>query len=234
MEANQMNESKPKKKKGSKLWPIVGVLTAGALIVWVFSSNLFGIREKSVDLLRKIPIVNNIVKSPSETNLYASMTREELIAKVESLNSQLTQSQTDLAEAQEKFSTTAKEMDRLQKVEQQQISFKKEKEAFDKMIAAKDPAAYKSFYERIEPETAKELYKQAVGSVAQSTLEKKYLADITAMKDKAAAAALEDMVGTNLDLVVNILRKLDKDKTGSILSIMETTKAAEVLKRMTP
>ncbi len=228
------NDKGKKKKKGGAFKTILMTLVIGLVAFWIFNSNVFKIKEKTIDALRKVPVVNNIVKDPNEVDEYANMTREELIAKIESLNSQVKKSQSTITEEQEKNTTSQEEIDRLKAVENEQLQILADKAEFDRMIATNDPASYKAFYEKVNPDTAKELYKQVVNTVQQTATQKKYLNDITAMKDKAASAVLEQLVDTDLDLVVYILKNLDKDKTGSILSTMDPVKSAVVIKRMSP
>ena len=54
------------------------------------------------------------------------------------------------------------------------------------------------------------------------------------MKKDAAAKVLEEMIGTDMDLVVRILNNIGAEKRGAILGAMEPANAAAAAKQMAP
>lgn len=241
---DKKNEFKPNKKDGFKpgkrsKGPIVAVIVivmlvaAAAVLLYM---NIFRIRDMTYDLLRKVPIVGSLVPEAEETpeDKYAGMTMDEFAAKNQSLERELERLRAELSDSQTKNDLYVREIARLSEFEGMQEQYLADKDAFDREIFDRDPLAYKKYYDQISPKNAETFYKEAVVIEQASAEVKSYLSKIGGMDEKAAAAALEELIPTDIDLVVYIMRGLGDDKASLVLENMSRANAAIVIKVMYP
>ena len=209
-----------KKKKGGCLLKLLIFLIIIAIPIALISFNVGNIRDKYLRPgLEKIPIVKNLLP-PLEEEQQEEEVVDEKQQTIESLTKEIEE--------------LNKEVTRLKEFEQAQLQFKAEKEEFDKMIALNDPKAYASFYESIAPENAEELYKQAINQEVTDKRFKEYIQTFETMKKDAVATILEELMVTDMDLVITILENLTSDKRSEILSAMDPKNAASCSKLLAP
>lgn len=216
-------ENQPNKKRGR----LFKLIIAGIIFIIILSIsvailgfNVGNIRDKYLRPgLERIPIINNLLPPLEEEQIQEQpvdekqQTIDSLTAEIEELN---------------------KEISRLKEFEQAQLEFKAEKEEFDKMIALNDPKAYSNFYETISPENAEELYKQAINQEVVDKEFKDYIQTFENMKKDAAATILEQLIITDMDLVITILNNLSSKKRSEILSAMDPQNAASCSRLLSP
>ena len=102
------------------------------------------------------------------------------------------------------------------------------------MIALNDPQAYANFYESISPENAEELYKQAINQEVMDKEFKDYIQTFETMKKDAATTILEELIITDMDLVITILDNLSSKKRSEILGAMDPQNAASCSRLLSP
>jgi hypothetical protein len=106
---------------------------------------------------------------------------------------------------------------------------------FDRMISEGDPRAYQSFFESIFPEWAGQLYQDAVRHNIITDEITNYIATFNRMDEGEAAGALETMMATEINLVVDILRNMTVSKRSSILNEFSSAdNRARILIAMAP
>lgn len=235
-------ESKKEKKKGKqkgkkKRWVLILLLLLVALGVAVFGFSAFGLRDDYVyPALRSLPLVGDLI--PADDNAqedeYSGLTKEQLIVQNKKLASEKKALEDDKANLTKRISDNDKELTRLKEIEANQEQFKAEKAAFDKSIAENDTNAYKQYYESIYPENADSIYREIVQKDAVDKELKQYVQTFENMKKDAAAKVLEEMIGTDMDLVVRILNNISSEQRGAILGAMDSANAASVAKQMAP
>lgn len=235
----EKKEKKEKKKKaksgiGVKVFIIVFVLLIIGAAVGILGFNLFNIRDQYLaSTLQKIPIVKNLVTLP-ETEEVAVVTPEEQEAKIKNLESQLETAQKKISDNEKTLELKQAEIDRLKVFEDQQTEFKAEKEEFDRKVALNDPKAYSDYFENISPTLAEELYPAAKTEAEKQKAVNLYLATINETDETNAAKILEQLIPTDLGLVVAILQKVNSKLSGAILGEMSAENGAAVLKRWDP
>jgi len=230
----ELNSSR-KKGRGKIIFLLLMLFIIGFLMsVLVF--NVFNIREKYLrNIINSIPVISNLLPEPKESDEeYTSLTSEELQYKIRQLQKQVDTQQEDIKNLSAANEELNLENKRLKEIESQQLEFKTAKEEFDTMIAKNDPQAYASFYEQISPENAEKLYPEVKQTVEQQKEIKKYISTFSEMEPDAAAGILEEMVQTDINLVVVILKNLDNEQRGNILAQMDAAKAAVAVKRLAP
>ncbi len=232
LKAQRKREKKPG-KVGLIILFVFLFLAVAAVVTWIF--NIFDLREQVyIPLLRNVPIVSNLLPSPETAGAEQVLTQEQLLAKVQELETQLDKSDKDLKAANDKNKVFTDELTRLQAIEEQQLTFKAEKEAYERGVAENDPNAFVKFFESVSPETAESIYREIIGTVEENKNLKKYVATYQGMDETAAAKLLEELVTTDMDLVVLILKNIDNRKTSAILAAMTPANAARITKRMAP
>ncbi len=210
-----------KKKKGKGLIKFLIFIIIIAIPIVLISLNVGNIRDKYLRPgLERIPIIKNLLP-PLETD--NEQTEEVVDEKQQTIDS-LTKEIEELN----------KKITRLKEFENSQLEFKTQKEEFDKMIALNDPKAYSSFYESISPENAEELYKQAINKEVTDKRFKEYIQTFETMKKDAVATILEELIITDMDLVITILENVSSDKRSEILSAMDPKNAASCSKLLAP
>lgn len=224
------------KKEKSKLIPIFITFSILAGIGAMIYFNTFGIRNQYIiPLIQKVPIVKNIIPlREEELSATNNLSKDELIAKNNELEKEiakLTEEKDVLNKKNELYST---ELLRLQDIEYQQLEYKKDKEAFDTLVASGDQKAFMQFYEKLSPENADKLYKEAVVLTQQTKEKKNFISTFSAMDEGSASKILQEMIGTDMDLVVDVLKNVGTDTSAAILAAMDTKNAATIAKRMSP
>jgi len=227
---------KKPRRKGNRVAPFLILFFILAALVGIVAFNLFNLRNQYIyPALAKIPLVGGFIPNTAASpEVLDEMSSEQLTARVNELEAQLSQAQDQLKAANTAIDNDKSQIETLTVYQSQQLQFKQQKEAFDQQIAMGDPQAYVNYYQSISPDNAEKLYPQAAAAAAQSAEVKKYLADIKAMDVTNAAAMLQQMIGTDMNLVVSIMRGLDSRIAGSILSGMNPQNAAGVIKMMAP
>ncbi len=239
VEADRIALKAPKnKEKKRSIAPIIIsvilLLIVGAAVA-VVGFNVFNLRDRYLTgILRNIPIVNNLLPAETAPDPTETATKEELLAQISQLERTLRDREDQITQLNEKSNMYLTELERLQDIETQQAEIKQQKADFDKMIATNDPMAYQAFYESVDPTNAEQLYKEVVGVNQASAEINQYISAFTSMDATAAAAILEQLVSGDLNLVVDILSRMDAASRGEILAAMTPPSAAAVSKRAAP
>lgn len=221
-----------KKKKGGFIKLVLFFLIILGAIYALLYFDVFSIRSKYLDsTIQNTPVLKNMFPATSETESYTKADYVDEINSLKAENEQLTNQVADLTKQNEAY---VEQIGRLSPLEEEQVKFKQDKELFDQMIAQNDPNAYKTFYEGIYPDTAKDEYDKIIGDQALNKEISDYVARFTAMDESNAASILEIMSNTDIDLVVEILNNMSADKSGTILGAMTPESAAVIAKRMAP
>jgi len=223
-------------KRGRGIAPFLILFFILAALTGVLVFNLFNLRNRYIyPAMARIPFIGgfvpNTAMSPEDLG---AMSVDRLTARINELESQLSQSRDDLAAANDIIGSDKAEINRLKAFEAQQLQFKQEKADFDQRVAMSDPQAYADYYRSIYPENAEILYPKAAAEAERVAAVKKYLSDIKAMDEVSAANMLQQMIGSDMKLVVSIMQGLDSRIAGGILSEMNPQNAGIVIKMMSP
>lgn len=194
-------------------------------------------------VLKDVPVVSKILPEPDE-EMEAMAEFDNLpdaIAEIKRLNAQIDELKDDLKRNNEGDSEEVKalkeEIMRLRTFEESQIEFDKLKTEFYEEVVFNEKAPtidnYKAYYEEIDPDNAEYLYKQVVSQLETDEQMKEYVQAYSDMKPKQAAAIFE-MMTDNLDLVADILERMDPSARAKILGVMNADVASKLTKIMDP
>ena len=238
-EAKANNKKTKKKKLGCLIPIIISVLLIGGLFTAIFL-NLFGMRDFVANVVSDVPVLNTLIPLPSsdegtdEPQPATRRSSRDYEAQIVQLEEQINRLTEQLEQAGEKSDLYVAEINRLSDFEEMQVQFRQDKEEFDRMIAQNDLSAFARFFEQVSPETAESLYRESVVTDARSAELTNYVNTITTMDETAAARMIEQMLGTDMDLVVLILGNVDNQTRGTILGTMSAANAASVYKQLAP
>ncbi|MDR1689578.1 MAG: hypothetical protein LBS21_13355 [Clostridiales bacterium] len=236
----QKKQKAPKEKKSrARRGPGAGVvvvifilLIVGALAA-VIGFNLFGLRDRYLaPLAADIPIVGNLI--PPADSEADSVAEADLQAQIRDLEYQVTSLQRELDDAGRNLELRQEEIDRLSVFEQQWSENQEARDEFDRMVALNNPQAYAAYYESISPENAEILYPEAKQDAVVQREISRYLTTIDETDESSTAQALEQLVPTDLDMVVSILKGITEERSAAILDEMSAENSAAILKRWFP
>ncbi len=246
-EAEEVNEKGKKKKdkkdkkdkgektkggKGKSIFTLLLLLILIASIVgYIIMFNGFGIRDGFLrPYLEKLPVVSTYLPPvENETESLGNLVIEnsELKAQVELLTQQVEAANT-LAQS------SIDEIERLKLIEAQQTEFVQMKEEFDKNLATMSSEDFLTYYEAMYPDIAEEAYSELISAKYNKDELEQYIATFQAMDAGAIAPILEEMLTTDMELVILIMENIDKQLAGDVLSEMTATNAAQVARLMSP
>ncbi len=234
----EKKEKKEKNKdgkggKGKSIFTLLLLLLLIASIVgYIIMFNGFGVRDGFLrPYLEKVPVVSNYLPA---VEVDESSSIGEVLVENESLkaeNELLTQ-QLEAANAVSEGSVA--EIERLKLIEAQQTEFVAMKEEFDKNVATMNPEDFITYYEAMYPDVAAEAYSELISAKYNQDELDKYISTYQTMDPGAIAPILEEMIDTDMELVILIMENIDDQLAGEVLSEMTPTNAAQVTRLMSP
>ncbi len=233
------NVNKESKERLGLLFYFVMIITFLLVIVSVGSSFLFfatsrnynNIAIKNRELIEKLPIINRALPPISDPDAVDNFSqrqlrghyvevleeRNELRIKKDALNEEVSKIKEELLE----FEKNEKELNEDRKLLDDK--FKKledDRKEFEKMIGTAEPEAFREFFEEINPEEAKELYEE----VALNHVQDELIQDLTEVYENmpvaSSATILQELADHDIELVVDIVRGMDKTIAGEIISLI--------------
>ncbi len=241
-------------KQKAKLFTILTVLLVAVIILTIFGSifyfivfnNIGGVTEQYYPSLKKIPVLNLALPEPPDPMNPKYMTASEikkgyieLMKENESLNEQLTEAGIKIDEykvfkdkndvlTQEAESREQDLDNREAAIAEKEKKIKELQEKIDTLIANADTAAYAEYYETLDPENAQLIYEKVKLQQQIDENIKKFALVYTEM-DPAAAAAIFERLGTSeMDMIANTLKAMNKTNSAEILESMTPDFAAKV------
>lgn len=234
----EVNSSIYDKKKMKS--PIIVIIIIICIILIsigiIIRFNLGNLTEKYLrHSLQDVPILNNILPIIDENiDKYENLSKEELLKEISSLENQLEEKENNNSSYQNTVKRLNTEIKRLKEIEEQQLQFKAEKEEFNRRIATENSESFVDFFESIYPEIAAEIYKELLGEELEIQEIKQYAEPFQTMDPSSAASVIEEMIITDMDLVVLIFNNIDSEQQAAIIEEMHPEEAARLLKSLAP
>lgn len=233
---NKVDKATSKGSSKKVISIIVIVCILGGLVGIIYF-NLFNIRDKYlIGLLQKIPIVNNLViTSQNEDNDgIDTLSIPELKQKIRNLESEIESKEKHISDLMAQGQVNLEEIQRLHEIEEQQSKFNEDMERFSEEVVKNDPNLFIKYYESIPEERRSELYREVVLDAEKTQEMKRYVATFQTMDEGSAAKILEELISTDMDLVVLILKNTSNEIRAGIISSMAPENGARVTKMMAP
>ncbi len=224
-----------KKSKARKIVNNVIFFGTVVLVIAILFFNFLDIRDKYLrQYIEQIPVVGSLLPEPTSTSVEYNKTKEEvqtenadLLSQIESLNAEIDNLQT-------KLNSSNEEVDRLTEFETNYLKFLEEKAAFDETVATTDPEAFMLYYEAMYAENAERIYADLKGIEIDKEQFQDYIDTFSSMEPSSVASILEEMMVTDIELVVSILDEVSSEFAGEVLAAMAPDKAATVAKLLAP
>lgn len=235
-------DGKKEKKAGlfSILFPFLMVV---AIICGIWSyfirSNTFGLGEKFRPNLKNIPIINMVLPPNPDPEAAEYMSEQQLATKYEEYRKKSKDYKKQVDELNKKLKDVQRYKDSAEaiKAENEGIRAFLEKERknilaerkvlqaeklkFATAVKNKDKIAVAEYIEKMDAETVKAIYEQIARENAVSDQVKNYVKTFELMEPASAAALLESMGVSNMDLVANIMKLMKKQAVADIMSNMD-------------
>lgn len=193
-------------------------------------------------LLKDVPIVNLILPAGTDEELaeeenYEYTNLKDANEKIKELQLKLDANASEQYANSDYVADLKKEIERLQKFEDEQKEFRKRVKQFNQEVVfgdkAPDITEYQKYYEGIDAQNAAQLYQMVIEQL-QADQKVIDMADRYAKMDPASAAkVLELMTAGDLQLVCDILAQMKSNVSSQILAQMDTATAAKITKSMT-
>jgi flagellar motility protein MotE (MotC chaperone) len=230
-ETSEVSLKKPKKKKKAlKLLIIFVILVGLAGAGWFFRTP---VKSFLANATKNVPFLNTLFKV-EEQEAPVTYTYDELAKQVETLNRQLQQATALLAEKEETISQLELRNRVLTQYEENQLSFIEEKNNWDTERAKENPNLFLEIYESMYADNRDETFDILKAEETLTQAQNEYAKVVAEMDEAQAAAALTMLVTTDPNLVRSILNNMALEKKALILSEMDATTAATVIKLLSP
>lgn len=215
----------PQKKRKKKKWPIL-------IIILVLGILIFFFRKPIVNIMREIPFVGQFIGPAGEEEV--ELSPDELRAKVSAQESELKSLQTQIEALQANNEALNAKNESLKQYESMYTDFMKQKEDWDAEVARTNTDLFINQFEQVYPETAERIYSTLKSEKILSDKQKELAKTIGAMDEAQAAAALENLIKTDSELVKTIFDGMAASNKAIILSEMSSSAAAQVIKLISP
>lgn len=219
---------KLKKKQGKMKGILITAIMIGGIGLIVYLN-----RGTIGKLVADVPGLNKVFKVQNEEPA-DNRSRDQLMKDNKVLEASIVQLKEQLLEKEQSEALLKQKIETLKQYEAQYNDFIAQKEAWNTEIANANPALFLEQYEKINPELAKNLYKDLMVQENMTKEQKKYANVIAEMDADQAAKALEKLVGTDPELIKSIFKAMDAERQAAILSAMESQYAAQVIKLISP
>lgn len=253
MPVPQMTSSQREKQRSDhdqhiimKALLVIVILLLIGLPVLLIKFDVRGIGEKTRPLIEDIPYVQNIlppIPDPEDpqymnkgelTKRYLTYKEdyEKLSKEAEQLKQEL-QDITDIRQNYQKFLEDQKNLEEKEKTLQQESQqLEQDRENFFNDIKDEKKTDFKEYYEKIEKEKAQELYEAILTEEKTDQQVKSYVSYYEKMEAENAAKIFDEMGSSKLDLIVSIVKAMNKEKAAEILSSMDVSLAARIADRL--
>lgn len=228
----------------------VMLLILGSVFYFFIHNNMYGLAERYRQNLQGIPLLRLALPSVPDPEDPKYLTEEQLKDKYnqlrslrDSLQKQLEEANSTISELQEikeENEQLSAENESIKKLmEDQNVKLEAEKKQIEedraklaKLAADGDTEGFKAFYEKLDEKSASEIYAQIMQEEKLDADTAKFIQIYEKMDAGAAAAIFEKLSGTDMDLVVDILKNMKKDISAEILSQMNTDIAAKLTSKL--
>ncbi len=229
---------------------IIVIAIFGGVFYFIVSSNIGGVTEKNYSAIKKIPILNLALPEPPDplNPIYmtdADIKSQYIIYQSENadLNKQLDELEAKIAEYRafmDGYDTLIQEAEARKKDLDEREANVKEKELvlqelqlkLDELIAGGDTAPFVAYFENIDPENAALIYESAMKEEQIDANTKKFAQIYAEMKADAAAVIFEQLGNSQIDMIADTLKAMNRSSASKILESMTPSFAAKVTERL--
>ncbi len=218
-----------KRKKGNKLLIFFFILLAVGITGFVFRKQIGRLLSNN---LKGVPIVNQFFKE--QTDPYGHLTKDKVIQELEQKKREQEQLNQEILDLEEQNAALEQKINALKEYETKYEEFISQKEAWDERIAKTDPKMFVEQFEKIYPETAEKIYKDIKIDTIITKQQKEFASTVGQMDADQAAKALETLIPSDPELIKLVFQGMEQERKALILSGMQASNAATVIKLLSP
>jgi flagellar motility protein MotE (MotC chaperone) len=253
----QGSESK-KSRKHRALFGFLAFVAAVVVIIAVFGGAFYFVIHKNVngiagryrEEIQSIPVLRLALPEAPDPEDPKYLTDAEVRQKYQELRKRYSELQNRLEETENTVAGLQKYKDRYdymtaenEKIEkdlnEQKLQlnekikqYMEDKKKFDELVALNDKEGFKEFFEKIDPENAKHLYTLILQEEKVDEEVRKIAKTYEYMDAAAVARILEQLIDSNVELVIHIFGNIKKEAASEILSSMNPQIASEVTEKL--
>lgn len=257
-DAVQKSKTNENRNKKGLLFTLFAVLAAVLIIAVVFigsfyfiiQKNINGLAEKYENNIRSIPVLRHALPEPEDpedpeylTDREVRQKYQEYRLKYKELTDKLNNEEkliSDLQKYKDEYDKMVAENDMIKKdlkdrqlkLDEQVKQYENDKKIIDEIVASNDKEGFKEFFEKIEKETARQIYTDIMQEQKIDEDTKKFAQIYENMDPSAAAKIFEQMNNSQMDLVVKILKSMKKETSAEILAAMDVKFASKVTDKL--
>ncbi|ANX00559.1 hypothetical protein ODU73_000576 [Thermoclostridium stercorarium] len=230
---------------------VIVLIIFGGTFYYLLKNNIGGLGEYFRPSIERIPVLKHALPPLPESedpDDPRHLTQRELIEKYDELrrtNKELTKQLEDaqkrineLESEKEKWTSMADEAQEIleknegtsKKILEQLEQLETQKKELDRLIAMGNPEGFAEYYEKMNPENARELYQEIVKQQVAEENYRNLAVPYTQMEPENAAAILTELGQKDMELVVNLMETMKNDVKAEIIENMDPKFAAELMK----
>jgi len=162
--------------------------------------------------------------------------RDDLQAQLKAANTKITELQ-KYKDEEDKIKAEDEKIKKDVATEKAQLDAQKnqmaeDKKKLDELIASGDSSGFKQYFEKVDPVNAQKIYADIMKQQKASDQVKKLSKLYEGMDAATAAKILEQMGDSKMDIIVGILRNMNKDAAAQILAGMSSEFSGSVTERL--
>ena len=239
--AKQVKKAAKKAGKKGKVGLIIALSLIGVIVLatGVFAFNIFNAREDFLfPLLRDVPFISNFIPEesygedgqPPEPTVDVDAILSEnasLLASNESYAQQID-------DLQQRIDEQNQEILQLRLIQDQIDEHIENVQQFEEMLAMGDPMAFAAFFETIDPIHATLLYMAIIDELEYLEAWEDMASVWSAMRPAAAAAVVEEMINTDIELIGQAFEIMTITARSNIMNLLQPETSAAILRHMQP
>ena len=222
-----------KKGKGKLIFFLILLLLVGGIAA-VLYFDVGGFRENVVmPYLRNAPIIGGLLPAPVYEE-EQELTPEELLLRYTVLSHQLESVQAQLALANERNISHEELIEHLRSFQDAWHLYRAARATFEQMIALGDPVNFTHFFAFVSEDNIVQRYLEALAMAEFIEETTAIVATLNNMDESGAGEVLENLMTTDLDLMLRALRMMTPSRRAEIFDTLEADVVTRMLVLMSP
>lgn len=228
---------------------IMAAIFGGTFFV-IIHNNINGLGERLRKDIQDIPLLKLALPEAPDPLDEKYMSEAEVRRKYTEMRKNLEKLKKELETARKKIKelekyaqsnalTKAESEKALKEVETQKAllqekekKLEEDRQKLNELAAQADKTGYREFYEQLNGEAAEKIYREIVQEEKVAAEVKNFVQIYENMDASDAAKVFEELGTKKIDLVVEIIKNMKKEKASEILGVMNPARAAEITEKL--
>jgi flagellar motility protein MotE (MotC chaperone) len=232
---------------------LIVLVVFGGAFYYVLKNNLYGLGESFRPSLERIPVIKLALPPLPETaDPYdpKHLTQKELLTRYNQLRNMEAELSAELEKANERISQLENEKHQweslkeeaeairlenektIEQINKQTAELEAERKELSRLIAQGNKDAFLSYFERIDPQTSQEIYRELTEEKNTDQKYKSLAKSYAEMAPANAAAILSEIGAEDMPMLINLISAMKTDTAAEIIENMDPKFAAELMKKI--